>query len=168
MNSIDPGTFAWLEKGNEVIGADFVQQLKAHVNNNIRAGAFDEPAKFAQGFVQKYVDYMTKTIEKYKTPAKQDEARAKMVDGVKFIKEHVPQIVSVYDLYLMIIKAKVMLIKKLEQIRQIPTFKQEGDAFVATNEEGFVAVDRMGNALKLVDRLEFSRLNFGTGKPGSK
>ena len=168
MNSIDPATFAWLDKGNQVIGSDFVQQLKAHVNNNIRAGAFDEPTKFAQGFVQKYVDYMTKTIEKYKTPAKQDDARAKMVEGVKFIKEHVPQIVAVYDLYLMIIKAKVMLIKKLEQIRQIPTFKLEGDAFVATNEEGFVAVDRLGNALKLVDRLEFSRLNFGSGKPGSK
>ena len=33
--------------------------------------------------------------------------------------------------------------------------------------EGFVAVDRIGNALKLVDRLEFSRLNFGSGKPSS-
>ena len=30
-----------------------------------------------------------------------------------------------------------------------------------------VGVDRMGNALKLVDRLEFSRLNFGTGRPGA-
>ena len=33
-----------------------------------------------------------------------------------------------------------------------------------TGEEGFVAVDRMGNALKLVDRLEFSRANFTIAK----
>ena len=168
LKNIDQATFSWLERGTDVIGSDFIQQLKAHVNNAVRAGAWDNPTKFAQGFVQKYIDYMTKTIEKYKTAAKQEEARAKLVTGVKFIKEHVKQIVAVYDLYLKIIEAKVRLIRKLEQIRQIPTFKQEGDAYVATNEEGFVAVDRIGNALKLVDRLEFSRLNFGSGKPGGK
>lgn len=167
LKNIDSETFSWLEKGTAVIGSDFVQQLKAHVNNAVRAGAWDEPTKFAQGFVQKYINYMTKNIEKYKTDAKKQQATDKMVEAVKFIKDHVNQIVSVYDLYLKLIEAKVRLIRKLEQIRQIPTFKQEGDSFVATNEEGFVAVDRMGGALKLVDRLEFSRLNFGSGKPGA-
>lgn len=168
LNSIPSSTFSWLEKGNEVIGPDFIQQLKAHVNNNIRAGAFDAPEKFAQGFVQKYMDFMQKKIDGYKTAEKQAAATEQLTQGVQFIRQHVQEIVAVYDLYLKIIEAKVRLIRKLEQIRQLPTFKQEGDAFVATNEEGFVAVDRMGNALKLVDRLEFSRLNFGSGKPGSK
>ncbi len=168
LKNIDANTFAWLERGTDVIGKDFIVQLKAHANNQVRQGAFDNPTKFAQGFVQKYVDYMTKNIEKYKTPAKQDEQRAKMVQGVKFIKEHVPQIVSVYDLYLKIIEAKIRLLKKLSEIRQIPTFIETPNGYEVTGEEGFVAVDRMGNALKLVDRLEFSRLNFGSGKPGSK
>ncbi len=168
LKNIDANTFAWLERGTDVIGKDFIVQLKAHANNQVRQGAFDNPTKFAQGFVQKYVDYMTKNIEKYKTPAKQDEQRAKMVQGVKFIKEHVPQIVSVYDLYLKIIEAKIRLLKKLSEIRQIPTFIETPNGYEVTGEEGFVAVDRIGNALKLVDRLEFSRLNFGSGKPGSK
>ena len=168
LKNIDANTFAWLERGTDVIGKDFVVQLKAHANNQVRQGAFDNPTKFAQGFVQKYVDYMTKNIAKYKTPAKQDEQRAKMVQGVKFIKEHVPQIVSVYDLYLKIIEAKIRLLKKLSEIRQIPTFIETPNGYEVTGEEGFVAVDRLGNALKLVDRLEFSRLNFGSGKPGSK
>ena len=30
---------------------------------------------------------------------KQDEMTDKLVQGVRFIKEHVPQIVAVYDLY---------------------------------------------------------------------
>ncbi len=168
LKNIDANTFAWLERGTDVIGKDFIVQLKAHANNQVRQGAFDNPTKFAQGFVQKYVDYMTKNIEKYKTPAKQDEQREKMVQGVKFIKEHVPQIVSVYDLYLKIIEAKIRLLKKLSEIRQIPTFIETPNGYEVTGEEGFVAVDRIGNALKLVDRLEFSRLNFGSGKPGSK
>jgi hypothetical protein len=166
LKSIDSETFAWLEKGNDLIGKDFLQQLKAHVNNNIRAGAFDEPTKFAQGFVQKYIDFMQKKIDGYKTQAKQDEMTEKLVQGVKFIKEHVPGIVSVYDLYLKIIQSKVNIIKKLETIRQLPTFKETENGYEVTGEEGFVAVDRIGNALKLVDRLEFSRLNFGTGAPG--
>jgi len=166
LKSIDSDTFKWLEEGNDLIGKDFLQQLKAHVNNNIRAGAFDEPTKFAQGFVQKYIDFMQKKIDGYKTQAKQDEMTDKLVQGVKFIKQNVPQIVAVYDLYLKIIEAKIKIVKKLETIRQLPTFKETENGYEVTGEEGFVAVDRMGNALKLVDRLEFSRLNFGTGVPG--
>ena len=166
LTSIDAKTFGWLEKGNDLIGKDFLQQLKAHVNNSIRAGAFDKPTKFAQGFVQKYIDFMQKKIDGYKTQAKQDEMTDKLVQGVKFIKEHVPSIVAVYDLYLKIIHSKVLIVKKLETIRQLPTFKETEDGYEVTGEEGFVAVDRQGNAVKLVDRLEFSRLNFGTGMPG--
>jgi len=166
LKSIDADTFKWLEQGNDLIGKEFLQQLKAHVNNNIRAGAFDEPTKFAQGFVQKYIDFMQKKIDGYKTQAKQDEMTDKLVQGVKFIKQNVPQIVAVYDLYLKIIEAKIKIVKKLETIRQMPTFKETEKGYEVTGEEGFVAVDRMGNALKLVDRLEFSRLNFGTGAPG--
>ena len=56
LKGIDPETFKWLEQGNELIGKDFLQQLKAHVNNNIRAGAFDE-SKVCSGLSQKYRIY---------------------------------------------------------------------------------------------------------------
>ena len=167
LKSIDSSTFQWLEKGTDLIGKDFLQQLKAHANNQVRQGSFDEPTKFAQGFVQKYIDFMQKEISKVSTQKSIDAKTAKMVEGVKFIKEHVPGIVAVYDLYLKLIEAKVRIVKKLEQIRQIGTFVETGNGFEVTGEEGFVAVDRIGNALKLVDRLEFSRLNFGSGKPGA-
>jgi len=167
LQSIDADTFSWLEKGTDLIGKDFLQQLKAHANNQVRQGSFDEPTKFAQGFVQKYIDFMTKEIDKVKSQAAIDRKTQTMVQGVRFIKEHVPSIVAVYDLYLKIIEAKVKIVKKLEQIRQIGTFIQTDKGFEVTGEEGFVAVDRIGGALKLVDRLEFSRLNFGSGRPGA-
>ena len=66
--------------------------------------------------------------------------------------------------------AKNMIIKKLQQLRQVTsTFVQTEDGFKVTNPEGFVAVDRLkGNAVKLVDRLEFSHLNFTAQKNWSK
>jgi len=68
---------------------------------------------------------------------------------------------------LKLIEAKLLIVQKLETIRQMPTFKEVDGGYEVTGEEGFVAVDRKGNAMKLVDRLEFSRLNFGTGRPGA-
>ena len=165
LKSVDGETFAWLTQGTDLIGKDFLQQLKAHVNNSIKAGAFQEPNKFAQDFIQKYVDFMTKEIDKVKTQATKDRKTDLMVKGVTFIRQHLQGIISVYDLYLKIIEAKVKIVKKLEQIKVMNTFVQSDKGFEVTGEEGFVAVDRMGNALKIVDRLEFSRLNFDTGKP---
>ena len=165
LKTVDGETFAWLGQGTDLIGKNFLQQLKAHANNQVRQGSFDEPTKFAQGFVQKYIDFMTKEIDKVKTQATIDRKQEAMVSGVKFIREHLKSIVSVYDLYLKVIEAKIKIVKKLEQIRVMNTFVQTDKGFEVTGEEGFVAVDRMGNALKLVDRLEFSRLNFGSGKP---
>jgi len=168
LKTVDQDTFAWLGQGTDLVGKEFLQQLKAHANNQVRQGHFDEPTKFAQGFVQKYIDYMTKEIDKVKTQKSIDAKTEKMVAGVKFIREHLQSIVSVYDLYLKLIEAKIKIVKKLEQIRVMNTFVPTEDGYEVTGEEGFVAVDRMGNALKLVDRLEFSRLNFGSGKPSGK
>jgi len=49
------------------------------------------------------------------------------------------------------------------------TFVQTDDGYRVTNPEGFVAVDKIkGNAVKLIDRLEFSHLNFNAQKNWSK
>ncbi len=58
----------------------------------------------------------------------------------------------------------MLLIKKLEKISGIGTFVRTDNGFKATAPEGFVAVDDTGKALKLVDRLEFSRSNFTVAK----
>ena len=50
LKNIDSETFSWLEKGNDLIGKDFLQQLKAHVNNAIRAGGFEQNHKICTRF----------------------------------------------------------------------------------------------------------------------
>ena len=52
----------------------------------------------------------------------------------------------------------------MNQVKSIGTFLQTDKGFEVTNPEGYVAVDRMGNAVKLVDRLEFSTANFTLAK----
>ena len=48
----------------------------------------------------------------------------------------------------------------MNQIKSIGTFIQRGNELLrSTNPEGYVAVDRLGRAVKLVDRLEFSTAN---------
>ena len=168
LKAVGKPMFDWVQKGNEVIGKDFIVYLKAHINANIREmESFEQDAvKFASDFTQSYIARMTKKIDNYKTQQKKDEYTQVLVQGVKFLKEHVNSIVGIYNLYLKLIQAKNLIVNKLETIRQMPTFKETDKGFEVTGEEGFVAVDRSGNALKLIDRLEFSRLNFGSGKPG--
>jgi hypothetical protein len=69
-----------------------------------------------------------------------------------------------------IVDAKNMVIKKLQQMKQVTgTFLRTDDGFRITNPEGFVAVDTLrGNAVKLVDRLEFAHANFTAQKAWDK
>ena len=56
-------------------------------------------------------------------------------------------------------------IDKLEQAKSIGTFLETENGLQTTAPEGFVAVDRISNnALKLVNRLEFSKANFTVSK----
>ena len=56
---------------------------------------------------------------------------------------------------------------KLE-MKTIGTFKTTPNGLQATNPEGYVAVDKKGKAVKLVDRLEFSIQNFTAAKNWEK
>jgi hypothetical protein len=53
-----------------------------------------------------------------------------------------------------------MVIDKLNRAASLGTFLKTKKGFVTTNQEGFVSIDKIGNAVKIVDRMEFSRANF--------
>jgi hypothetical protein len=66
-----------------------------------------------------------------------------------------------FELYNLIIDAKQVLITKLDRAKKISTFLKTENGLEVTGQEGFVAIDHMGkNAVKLVNRLEFSNANF--------
>ena len=56
-----------------------------------------------------------------------------------------------------------MLLNKLNKIQSIGSFLRTKNGYRVTNPEGYVAIKK-GSAVKLVDRLEFSRANFTAAK----
>ena len=89
---------------------------------------------------------------------------------MRFFRGNAGQLKLIFDLMNDIVDAKVMIVRKLETIKSsVDTFVRTDDGFKSTAPEGFVAVDKLkGNALKLVDRLEFSHQNFTAAKNWSK
>ena len=89
---------------------------------------------------------------------------------MRFFRSNAVELKKIFDLQNDIVDSKNMIIKKLQQIRQVTgSFLKTEDGFKVTNPEGFVAVDKLkGNAVKLVDRLEFSLANFTAQKNWDK
>ena len=107
-------------------------------------------------------------FRKKKADTKEKRIKEK-TEVMRFYRTNAAQLKNIFDLMNMIIEAKLMIIRKLETIRSIGTFVRTDDGFKSTAPEGFVAVDKLkGNALKLVDRLEFSHQNFTAAKNWSK
>ena len=71
---------------------------------------------------------------------------------------------GIFKLHAVLNKATLLLIGKLEGIKSYKTFLKRPDGFEVTGEEGFVASDHLGNVIKLVDRLQFSRANMTIDK----
>lgn len=147
--------------------SDLKVELKAHINHAIRQhGQFEQDSKqFANSFINRYITKTTSAIEKLKTEAGQARKTQAMERGVEFLNENKENIEMMYDLYLKLIDIKSIFVNKLSNLRALDSFiEQEDGSFTVTKPEGFVAVDHIGNAVKLVDRLEFSKANFDPNK----
>ena len=66
--------------------------------------------------------------------------------------------------YITLQTAKTIIVRKLERAENIGTFIRTQNGYRVTAPEGYVAIDHIGKALKLVDRLEFSKANFTVDK----
>ena len=67
---------------------------------------------------------------------------------------------QIFTLMNLIIDAKELIIKKMDQASTIGTFLKTRNGYEVTSPEGYVAINRDGDAVKLVNRMEFSRANF--------
>ena len=78
-----------------------------------------------------------------------------------------------FDLQKVIILAKLKIINILNKLNNLDTFLKTSRGYKTTGQEGYVAIDQLGgDAVKIVDRMEFSFANFspniikGWDKPG--
>ena len=78
-----------------------------------------------------------------------------------FSKKNTMSLVAMFELQKQIVNAKLILMRKMDTLSRIDTFVQTSKGYHVTGQEGYVAIDRMsGDAVKLVDRMEFSYNNF--------
>ena len=115
-----------------------------------------------------YNDVLQKKIDSVKTPAGKKKWQLQKDTGMKEYRQHKAALYFVVATYITLQTAKTVVIRKLERARSIGTFLRTSDGFKVTAPEGFVAIDQTGNAVKLVDRLEFSRANFNAAKDWTK
>ena len=103
-------------------------------------------------------------MDKVKTDKSKEAKDAKRKEILSYF-SNTPksQIEALFQLYNTIIDAKLMIIRKLDKAKTVGTFLKTADGYKVTEQEGFVAIDHIGkNAVKLVDRLQFSRANFNS------
>ena len=138
--------------------------FKSFMNRFIRAGV---PIRDAQStsdlFVGFYSNQLDREIASKKTKSAKDKYIKMKSDGLQFLKTNSRSLYFTVASYINLIEAKTFIIKKLERVKTLGTFLRTDNGYEVTAPEGFVAI-KSGNALKLVDRLEFSRANFTAAK----
>ena len=147
----------------------YLTQIKTFNNTKVREGK-----KIADTRVhtQELINYVEAKLNKEILAAKKEDTKQKRIkeknEVMRFYRSNAIQLKQIFDLMNLIVDAKLMIIRKLETIKSIGTFVRTDDGFKITAPEGFVAVDHVGKALKLVDRLEFSHKNFTAQKAWDK
>ena len=138
--------------------------FKTFFNTYIRKGtAIPSTNKVLTDFAKYYTAILDKEINSKKSAAGKKKWEDVKTNGLKFIAANQRSIYMTVASYKNLTAAKLIVIRKLEQVKDIGTFLKDGNGYKVTAPEGFVAI-KNGRALKLVDRLEFSVANFTTDK----
>ena len=145
--------------------------IKTFNNTKVREG---QAIKNTALHTSELVRWVEAKLNKDIADAKREETKQKRVkektEIMRFFRGAAADLRNIFDLMNLIVDAKNMVVKTLQQIRQnTGTFLKTDDGFKVTNPEGFVAVDKLkGSAVKLIDRLEFAHANFTAAKNWSK
>lgn len=142
---------------------ELLMRTKTFINSKVRQGKrIGNTKRFVDDLVDYILEYYKKEEDKRKTESAKEVQRAKAREVTKyFANVDKRQIVAMFDMYKLVVDAKLLIIRKLDKAKRIGTFLQTKDGYKVAEQEGFVAIDRTGkNAVKLVDRLQFSYANF--------
>ena len=161
LNSIG-NAFEFLD-GSDA-GNDLKINIAANMNANVKQNSIQQnPEQFFNQFIEDYTKRAEEKIAQLKTgrdgPAGQRRLNALQI-GLNYLNTNKSNMMSFYALWLKLGAVKDVLYKKLSNIKAIDSFEEVDGELKVRDPEGFVAIDHIGNAVKVVDRLDFSRKNF--------
>ena len=109
-----------------------------------------------------------KVIQKNKTLKSQAEKAGNFIAMLDFVESNKRQFKMLIATYMNIQYCKNVLVDKMKKVQSLRLFVDMGNGdYKATNDEGYVAISN-DQATKLIDRLEFSKLNFTVPKNWDK
>jgi len=141
--------------------------LNIYINSEVRSGQFlDNPENSFENFKLWYQAKVEKRVDGLKTEKgklrafEQGEEKLRLFDSKK------EDIMNLFTVSRLLFEAKNIFISKYNNaVYNTKHFVDDGSGDLkVTNPEGYVAVDHLGNGVKFVDRLEFSRANFAMDK----
>ena len=145
--------------------------IKTFNNTKVREGM---EIRDTVGHTNELIRWVEAKLNKDISDAKKEETKQKRIkektEIMRFFRGSARDLKSIFDLMNHLVASKNMVVSKLQQMKQVTnTFLRTDDGFKVTNPEGFVAVDKFkGNAVKLIDRLEFAHANFNAAKNWTK
>ena len=145
--------------------------IKAWNNSKVREGKeITNTTTHVAGLISSIEEKLNKSIlEAKKADTRQKREMEKKI-VMEFYKSNKNELKKIFDLQNLLVRAKNMIVRKLQQVQDtVGTYlRTDATGLKVTAPEGFVAIDKIGNAVKLVDRLEFSQANFNATKNWSK
>ena len=158
FNKISGTTLRTLE------GQEELQKLIETYNNSfVRAGTvIGNTRGHVSGLIRFVTQRYKKEIDKRKTE-KGKSAQQQKLDAILsfFSPQNKKSLEQMFELQKVIVLAKLKLINILNKMAKVKTFVKTRNGYKVTGEEGYVAIDKLGgDAVKIVDRMEFSYNNF--------
>jgi hypothetical protein len=158
FNEISGSSLRELESNPKLAGT-----IETFNNSYVRRGeVVTDTSRHVENLIKWIKDKYQKEIDK-RTTEKGKSAQAKARDEFLsfFSAENKVNLKKIFNLQKLIVLTKLKLINNLNKLKTIDTFVKTPRGFKVTGHEGFVAIDRLGgDAVKIVDRMEFSYNNF--------
>ena len=145
---------------SDALGIPF--RLKTFFNYYIRntQGHMAKIKELVEMFRDYYINTLQAEIDSKKSPAGKQKYKDILTKNLQFIDTNRNALYFAIASHVTLQNAKNFLVSKMSEIQSIGHFLKTSNGYKVTAPEGFVAVDRVAGAVKLVDRMEFSRANF--------
>jgi nicotinamide mononucleotide adenylyltransferase len=134
--------------------------MKRFTNSYVKEGkTVTNINTFIDGFTKAFEKSLVEKIESLKTEKSKAQYRDTLANGITYLEENRNAFKAFLVMYNSFTNAKNLINNKLAGLSDTKVFLRSGDNFTVTKPEGYVAIVD-GKAVKIVDRLEFSRANF--------
>jgi len=148
---------------------EFIPMFQMFINSEVKQGRLpDNVNQFLKGFQEFYVARMNQQMAGLKAQKAIQLRQQKMKQMPAFMNTIKKPLQAMLTFYKQVQILKAEALQKMNQAMQVGTFAQTENGLEVTDPEGFVAVGSDGGAVKLVDRLTFSRRNLSAIKKFDK